>query len=349
MDDILKTLAENFTFKKNHSLKEICDELNTSGNVGEIGSDEESGNKCDSLSCESSNNCYVKTLCYILQNLETMFNVNMGEYKILKTEKNKRCTYFKYWFYNHVITKGFEYSKVLEILTLFERSHGKFKLSIYEHADSCEININTLEDVKKIKVLLDYLENYNEEQRKSDINDVICNSDYKNSLDEMIDLYNNSDEQESDKPELCIDTIESKLAYGYKNLPKLQCSEESGRSPLSDSSPQTRGSESGIVADPPSLSAYNGENPQIVLPLPSENGNVGTGTIIASTFAGIFVSFASLYKLTPFGPLLFNSVLKNMNIHNSIDGPNNELLENISKSDNVDFPNMSNYIAYHPT
>ncbi|SBS91861.1 PIR Superfamily Protein [Plasmodium ovale curtisi] len=94
-------------------------------------------------------------------------------FNIFKEELSKRCMYFKYWIFDKAIINGFLNEQIIEFFELFDVSNNKNKFYITDNREdqnyrepnayrqiNCHIYNYNLDDIKKLKLSLYYIENY---------------------------------------------------------------------------------------------------------------------------------------------------------------------------------------------
>ncbi|SBT02903.1 PIR Superfamily Protein [Plasmodium ovale curtisi] len=343
-DDTFVSLKNKHTFIKNNDLKVIYEELEnvcTEGNYYYY---------CTGPPDENTKNNKVKKLQYKFQGNKNRLLLNNGEFKLFNVNLNKWCTYFKYWIYDQVITNVLDDNDITEVFKLLEHDDKVIEFYKGELYNTCKFNIFKLEEVKKMKLLYDYFENYDSEKNKSSINELICNSEYKKDLSEIIDFYiNRSTYCEKQSNVYCKELDECVKAYGVDNLSVLQCNGDNINLPQAQAS-QSLDSNNGeyTVSSSP---GDTGEN------LKSNYGHMSGEHISIKTTAayslsviGIFGVFLFLYKLTPFGSWLKKYILNISNKPNNIEHKaKHNLLENELEADNISFIERSHYISYNPS
>ncbi|SBT02050.1 PIR Superfamily Protein [Plasmodium ovale curtisi] len=230
-----------------------------------------------------------------------------------------------------------------------------FSFSTYGHYNggfSCIINISNLEEIMNEKLFLDYIEYCNNGEVATNISNVFCKYPYIKKLNTYSDICNKRNMQlETEKPDYCKQLKEIMDEYDVQPVTKFQCSEESVPSALPGQ--ESVISHSAREAPLGSLSpSGDGDNNLQAAKGSSPSGkfNVHNAVTVPASFIGILGIFLSLYKLTPFGPLLRKIILKENTILNNLDeGANNEFLGILPESDNLNLNGTSHYILYNPS
>ncbi|KMZ89620.1 hypothetical protein PVMG_06225 [Plasmodium vivax Mauritania I] len=175
-------------------------------------------------------NSNVKELYYKVQAIKTKAELGENEELLsLNDYSTKGCTYLKYWLYDQIITIGFDEDKTKALFNLWEQILKNNFEFIIDQKRTCKFHIIELKDIKKIKLLFDYLLNYNFDQNEHDIYNIICENGYKDCLNRIIDTYNNSVICEDEYSEnFCKELEECNDVYGKRKLPKLRCEGNKG-------------------------------------------------------------------------------------------------------------------------
>ncbi|SBT74000.1 PIR protein [Plasmodium ovale] len=246
-DNILILLTENDTFVKNPELKLFYEELDTVCSKGE-----KSG--CDVTTYDKYPDDHKFTTFYKkLHGIKKKFSSDVDKFENLKNEPTKRCMYLKYWFYNQVIHNGFTSNEIMDIFQLWDNSYNKIEFSIkddrinvrYGNSDGdadikCLINFTTVDDIKKVKVLFDYTENYHGNKKKISINKKICGTIYEDYIKRTIGICNVRDSRSSNESGFCKELNEYKDIYGITTLPELECTEEEEEEEEEDEETETQ-------------------------------------------------------------------------------------------------------------
>ncbi|SBT55643.1 PIR Superfamily Protein [Plasmodium ovale wallikeri] len=313
VDSVLKSLREDHTFKNNQDIQKFYNKL-------EGTCDNNFSHPCiKAIPIKEEIKENVKKFYHKISENQSKLSLINDNFGVFKRELPKRCMYFKYWFYDQVITNGFDNIQIGQIFKLFENPNNNIEFNMsYLRADKnprdydaytwhmCKIFYSTLDDIKKLKLSLDYIENYDKTKNTSTMCKAICNSEYKDYINEIIELCNN----------------EFKKIHDINESYKMQCNVEDD-------------------------SLFGGLH-QARSTSPSTSLNVNR-TILASFFiVAIFGIFSFLYKLTTFGPWLHMSVMKT---NNSLFNPNENstdiLLNHISEPGSGNCMERPHYIAYH--
>ncbi|SBT84565.1 PIR protein [Plasmodium ovale] len=232
-DNILKLLTDEYTFVKNTELKLFCDKLDTVCSKGE-------GSACDVRTYDKYPDDHKFTIFYKrLHEIKKKFSSDFYEFENLKNQPNKRCAYLKYWFYYQVIHNGFTNNEIIDIFQQWNNSDNKIEFSIKDDRSNvrygnsegdadikCLINFTTMDDIKKVKVLFDYTENYHGNQNKISINKKICGTIYEDYIKTTINICNMGDSHSSNESMFCKELNEYKDIYDITKLPELECTEE---------------------------------------------------------------------------------------------------------------------------
>ncbi|SBT72749.1 PIR protein [Plasmodium ovale] len=231
----------------------------------------------------------------IIANQSKLSLIN-DNFSVFKRELPKRCMYFKYWFYDQVIANRFDNTQIEHIFKLFEDPDNNIEFVITHQRDDknptdddyyashmCKIHYSILDQIKKLKLSLDYIENYDKTKNTSTISNVICNSEYKDYINKIIELCNSkSGDSYQQSKYLCDELDEFKNIHDINELFKMQCNAEHE-------------------------SLYG--DLQARFPLPTTNLNMNRTISASLSTVALFGIFSFLYKLTPFGPWIRNHVL----------------------------------------
>ncbi|SBT73801.1 PIR protein [Plasmodium ovale] len=332
------------TFEQNNELKKFYDELD---NVCT------SDRKCTHNSLDSTDDANTRNLYKKLD--ANIFKFVLTEelgHKNLPQDINKRCTYFKYWFYDQIIINKLDGEKIGHIVKHTPYNNNDNIAFQIENADEvakkCYIHILKLDDIKKMKALYDYLETYNVHEKKSKINGIMCQSKYKQIFNDLISLYNQLHDCNSGSQEYCKEFKECKKIY-HKTPSELHCE---GDNSLIYSEPGSGDSHSTLQSSPASLNTQtSGEDASdFSSASPSEGVTAYTGVTTVSSAAITSVIIFILYKVTPLGTWLRNSFQKVKNVPLYLDeNEPHKLLDEELISDSVNIDNTPHYIAYHPS
>ncbi|SBS94434.1 PIR protein [Plasmodium ovale] len=337
-----ETLRNN-TFERSKDIKNFYNELdNVCTNYSNC-----TRNSINSTSDEHAIKLYKKFDYNIFKFILT----SESSYQNFPKDINKRCTYFKYWFYDQIIRYNLDDEKVKHIIDPLKYGKDIIEFSIENVVNprKCYIHIRKLDDIKKMKVLYDFLESYDVNAKKSNINEKICKNNFKNYLADIISDYNQLTSCNSESTEYCKEIEECKRIYKIDELSILHCNEDQPQSfsetGLKDGDSSLRTAvDSSLHSQPEDgVSSFSSD-------LPSEGIIPYTGVTTVSSLAVTSVIFFILYKVTPLGILLRRSFQNVTNILPNInENESQELLDQVSVSDSVNMDNISNYIAYHPS
>ncbi|SBT55598.1 PIR Superfamily Protein [Plasmodium ovale wallikeri] len=287
----------------------------------------------------------VKKLYYKLNGNKTKYELGNEEFATYFKYPLKFCNYLKYWLYDKIVLNNFDKDNITEILKAV-KNKDNFQI-IMGTSDTCNFDIFELEKIKGIKLFYDYIGNYDMVQKKSSINDEICKSNYKTTLNNIIGLYNDANSNgEKKSNEYSNELDECKKIYNIDTLCKLQCNDKG-----SHSTDETESECSQVFLLPQHSSNHNSDGGELHNGQDlghSENQFIGISMTGISILVSLFVIFPILYKLTPFGPWLHKSIMKTKNfLHNPKEISSNILLNHISESENENFIRRPQYIAYH--
>ncbi|SBT83624.1 PIR protein [Plasmodium ovale] len=285
---------------------------------------------------------------------------NLVNFKRLPFEDlfpNSRCKYLNCWVYDRLLKENIKitdkkfYDIIPAIIKIFYDS--------YEH-NECSYNFFSIpiEDFKKMKKLYDYGSNYSMIKFELQGNQNKCSQEYYTYINRSVELYKSVKAECSTKKDLyctVIDDIEK--IHKYEELSGLTCIPVSNptelqnmrQDSLHDDGAQENESRGGMHEGHRESLSY--ESPQedamdqeqgIGTDSPSSS-NVTMGILFP--FMGILLSAFSLYKFTPIGSLLQDSIGRKQFI-----GHASEELESIPYSygdmDTNDYGN-SHHIGYH--
>ncbi|SBT84954.1 PIR protein [Plasmodium ovale] len=291
-DTTLKSLREDYTFQKNPDIKNFYNELeSTCDNNFSHSCKKEIPNKEEIK--ENVKNFYHK----ISENQSKLLIIG-DNFSVFKREPSKRCMYYKYWFYDQVITNEFDNQQMEQIFKLLKDLNNNMEFSItclpedknpndYDAYTwhKCKIHYFNLDHIKKLKLSLDFIENYDKTKNTSTISKVICNGKYKDYINEIIELCNNKSGDSYQKSKyLCDELDEFKKIHDINELFTMQCNVE--HELLSGDLQQARSSS------------------------PTTNLNVNRTISASLSTVALFGIFSFLYKLTPFGSWIRNHVLR---------------------------------------
>ncbi|SBS89715.1 PIR Superfamily Protein [Plasmodium ovale curtisi] len=292
VDTTLKSLREVCTFQKNPDIKNFYNELeSTCHNNFSHHCIKAIPNK--ELIKENVKNFYRK----FSENQSKLFRTG-DNFSVFKREPSKRCMYFKYWFYDQVITNEFDNQQIEQIFKLLEDLNNNMVFNItclredknpndYDAytLHKCKIHYSNFDHIKKLKLSLDYIENYDKTKNTSIISEAICNSEYKDYINEIIELCNNKSGDSYQKSKyLCDELDEFKKIHDINELFTMQCNVEH--------------------------ELLSGDLQQARFSSLTTNLNVNRTISASLSTVALFGIFSFLYKLTPFGPWIRNHVLR---------------------------------------
>ncbi|GAB65942.1 VIR-like CYIR protein [Plasmodium cynomolgi strain B] len=140
----------------------------------------------DEEDMESSLDIYYR---FIINN----YNKKASDTSFFKDDSINKCFYFKYWFYDYLINNKISKKIINEFFSLlFDDKVEDDALNVYREQDSetCQINRMELHQIKNIKILYDYLENYDNDTHKAVIEGKIKKSKFCTSFNVLIKEYN---------------------------------------------------------------------------------------------------------------------------------------------------------------
>ncbi|SBT01899.1 PIR Superfamily Protein [Plasmodium ovale curtisi] len=272
------------------------------------------------------------------------YDASNAEFSTFYEYPKKFCFFFKYWLYDQIILKKISDSQINEVLKTLNNG-GKFQFVMAQNY-TCNFNILKLDKIKEMKLLFDYIGNYDTKKKKSAINDKICDSAYKGTINNMISLYNDRHMKcGKASNEYCTEFDECMEIFNVHKLCKLQCSEERAHS-------MEEQSVCSILSSFPHDSSQpyppDGKLQEESIDGHNENPSISITMTVIPILLTILVAFPILYKITPFGPWLRKSITKTKNfLFNTYENSNDTLFNRVSESDNVNLMERQNYIAYH--
>ncbi|SBT56070.1 PIR Superfamily Protein [Plasmodium ovale wallikeri] len=286
----------------------------------------------------------VEKLYYKFNGNKAKYELENQEFATLFRYPIRFCNYLKYWLYHRIIFYKFDKEKITEVLKKFKNG-DKFQLVIGNNY-TCNFNTLELEKIKNIKLFYDYIGSYDTQEKKSSIQDKICHIDYEDTINKIIDLYNDRNEYCANKSNpYCNEFDECKETYNIHALCRLQCKRDS----YSMDEAKSVCSKVNKYEQDPTLSYGSGEIfHQQSTPIPGENPSIGITATVLPILAVLFVIFLILYNLTPFGTWLHKSIMKTKNVLlNPNENSNDALFDHASELDNVNLMEKTRYIAYH--
>ncbi|SBT55374.1 PIR Superfamily Protein [Plasmodium ovale wallikeri] len=340
-NNIYKLLKEKHTFQKNSNIQNFYNELYTTCSG-------DTRHSClRSPSQKYPGNTAFHNFIKSCSTNQIKFVSISDQFNNFKREPLKRCMYFKYWFYDQIITNGFDNEKIIEIFEVLSQFHNKIEFPIIDNHENirtiasdvdsqiiCQIHISNLSDIKKIKLSFDYLENYNSNDGTSGINKLICKRTQKNDMNEVINICINKVGDADEKSQLiCEELDEYMKMHGIEQLSEVKCDAEDEELSSDDEFDSDLG-----VSPMDSLDS----------PTPSNDPNVMRSISVSLSLVAIFAIFLFLYKLTPLGTSLRRYIKKSSNIlHNLRKKEQEELSQHSTNLDMVNFYNEPHNIAYH--
>ncbi|SBT52467.1 PIR Superfamily Protein [Plasmodium ovale wallikeri] len=337
-DTTFWSTLKQFTISKNGHLKELYSKFE------DMCALDDNKNYC-LIEKDKYNTCdNVHKLYHNLYGNKVKYEDSNPDFATFYDNPKKFCFFLKYWLYDKIIFNKFDGNAITQVFNGLESGN---KIEIFMGNNyTCSFDIFEVEKIKEIKLFYDYIGSYDTEQKKSSINDKICEGKYKTTLNSMIDLYNDrsrNSERNSNKYSNKFD--ECKRTYNINVLCKLQCV---GDGPHSMDEAQTGCSE--VDSSPQHSSRSDTSHGKLHEDSTfgdSENQSTGITITIIPILAALFIIFPILYKLTPLGSWIHNSVIKAKNfLRNSNVNSTDALLNHISESDNEIFLRTPHYISY---
>ncbi|SBT84802.1 PIR protein [Plasmodium ovale] len=290
--------------------------------------------------CDNFNKLY-----YDLNGNKVKYDLNNEEFSTLYEYPIKFCNYLKYWFYDKIIFNKFQNDKIIKLLKDFNNV-GKFQFHMAK-GYTCNFSILELDKIKEIKLFYDYIGSFDAEEKKSSIHDEICGIDYEDTLNKIIELYNNRNAYCTNKSNpYCDEFVECKEMYKFDTLCKLQCNKNEPQSPDKALSACSK-----IYSLPQDFTGFYTSGVKLHEGSAlgdTENPSIRITMSVIPIIVTLFIIFPILYKLTPFGTLLHKSITRTKNfLRSSNENSTETLLNHISESDNINLMERTNYIAYH--
>ncbi|SCA60517.1 VIR protein [Plasmodium vivax] len=344
--DLLKLLTKNYTFKKNPHIKKFYDEFNKGCKLGD-----NIGYYCSEIPEGKSINSNVKELYHKVQAIKTKAEMGENEELLsLNDYSTKGCTYLKYWLYDQIITIGFDETKTQELFDLWkEILQNNFELTL-DYGLTCKFRIFELEDIKKIKLLLDYLLNYNLDKYYHDLYNIICTYGCNDCLNSIFDSYNNSDICQDEYSEnFCKELHECINVYGISKLPKLRCERNKGSLIHPSESEDSITSQVYASGDTRETKSQHDVSPVESHVPQSEMELTNKSTTAIFSLVGTVLTFSCLYKFTPSGRWIREKILRRKSLRCKLDEEKNKFLEHSLQPDNVKLYNEERHLSYHPS
>ncbi|SBT84801.1 PIR protein [Plasmodium ovale] len=234
VDSILKSLTKNHTFQKNPDIQKFYNEL-------EVACDNNTSHPCiKAIPNKEEINENAKKLYHKMIANQSKLSLITDNFSVFKGDLPKRCVYFKYWFYDQVINNELDNKQIEQILKLLKDIDNNMEFNItclredknpmdkYAYKwHKCKIHYSILDDIKKLKLSFDYIENYDIKKNTSTISKVICNSEYKDYINEIIELCKSeSGDSYQQSKYLCDELDEFKKIHNINALFKMQCNAE---------------------------------------------------------------------------------------------------------------------------
>ncbi|SBT55238.1 PIR Superfamily Protein [Plasmodium ovale wallikeri] len=118
------------------------------------------------------------------------------------------------------------YHKLNDNITGYTLVDDEFN-TLKEEPPNSQIYHSILDDIKKLKLSLDYIEIYNQKQNTSRINKVLCNSIYKDYMNEVIGICKSKSGDIYEKSQfLCSELYEFKKMHSTEHLSEVACDDE---------------------------------------------------------------------------------------------------------------------------
>ncbi|GAW84258.1 variable surface protein [Plasmodium gonderi] len=299
-----------------------------------------SNNKNDMYYCspllEEGIHADVKYIYYKIYAIKTKLETLDNEFTPDEKNSDKFCIYFKYWFYDQIISKALDESNTQKIFELL------YNLNLSHHI-TCPHNTLKIEEIKTIQLLLYYYLDLTLDINEGSVYNMLCTYGLRDCLNEFIDIYHNyiiSEEKKSDN--ICKELAQLLNNHSKKHLPILECEGGTGK-------PKS------VVLDIESYSNHKGEGTS---DSQSERGIIHYSITTILSLVGALIIFFILYKvrinlimkeniIIHIDRWLHNTILKIRNKNHNQEYIQKELYENISNQNNIIFYNQGKHWSYH--
>ncbi|SBT55114.1 PIR Superfamily Protein [Plasmodium ovale wallikeri] len=133
------TLAQTDLYELYYTFNNVCNDI---GGSPQLCSSDQSYKSLDS----SVQELYKK----LVSNLKRISNYEDNSFREEIEDKNKMCTYLKYWYYEQLITKNISDINISKIIEVWDKEKQSFPMC------TCELYIKKLSDIKALKKIYDY-------------------------------------------------------------------------------------------------------------------------------------------------------------------------------------------------
>ncbi|KNA00993.1 hypothetical protein PVNG_03100 [Plasmodium vivax North Korean] len=160
---------------------------------------------------------------------------NFDNMKLNNLTDQDKCEIVNYWVYNYLFNRikkknGGDPFEILDKIFAFRKEIHKSP----EGGDKIEkcairLNVDNKNNFEKMKILFDYLTDYDSIKLKIDKHDFACSSQYKNYIDKGVGTYNSVKAEckiEGDKPNYCDLLSNSNINHNHEKLADLKCLRE---------------------------------------------------------------------------------------------------------------------------
>ncbi|SBT54832.1 PIR Superfamily Protein [Plasmodium ovale wallikeri] len=337
----LDKFAEQDSEFKNATLYKVYNKLLNSCNIGHDETYE--GDDCTVDESQGKSDLLINMyISKVVNNLRRIGNHERFFFLYINYNENEVYTYFKYWFLDQILDKGFNDE---EITTLFRRLNQKKEKYLNAPCELYTMNLNEIKIMKRIYDYYAFYHTYKGEHKN--INEQISNSDYCENLKRGI-LYSNY-----------YRTTCTKSPYGEKSICKefnnyikdhikfeenvsssIECVGRKS-SLIQDENLEYRFSEDIqlSVAEDTEVEGQTTEDPGLT-------GN-SMATVLPVSFVGTFSVLFLLYKFTPFRSFLHPQIQRMNNLWKNEDQETEELLINNYETEDFDSENKEYNITYH--
>ncbi|SBT58672.1 PIR Superfamily Protein [Plasmodium ovale wallikeri] len=348
MDLSLDQLAKKEVYKLNHEYVKLFDKLDN------VCTAKEQGYDCETFNYTDMQESFIPWLNKIFNILKRTNKQNHIYINDISLEKFKPCIYYKYWFYHKVI----KHISVNDEIKKLHQTWSNKLTDIYNtiFGDHCKFHANSLDDVKILKVLYDYILFFNITEHKYNLLQVIKNCEFCKFFKTYLEnTFNNKQVAcNTGSPyALCMEHNEFlNLYFEFNQLFSLTCQYnfetsnsnkckqlyeklvEINRPSSTRVDAVTKVEESG--------SAYTVINDN------SQGHNSHKQSVIAGiSILGLSFTLLFLYKFTSFGSFIRLRTGRVTNIWKGIQDEKDVLLLRDSETENINFDNTQYNIAYN--
>ncbi|SBT55730.1 PIR Superfamily Protein [Plasmodium ovale wallikeri] len=278
----------------------------------------------------------------LVNNLKRIGNEEKMNLLEIDNKENQVCTYFKYWFLDQILDKGFNDDHIEKLFEKLDEKKGNFVKA------NCEFYPMKLYDIMIMKKIYNYYafyHAYNGEQEKiireiskskycENIKNGIIYSDYYDSTCSR-SPYNNKG--------ICKEFnnyIKNHIKFEKNKLSSIKCAAD--QSPLiEDKQLEYK------ISDDKQLT--ESEDAEIDSQTTEDSGLTGSSmaTVLPVSFVGTFSVLFLLYKFTPFRSFLNPQIQRMKSLWKNEDQEANELLINNYETEDSDTENKEYNITYH--